>query len=156
MNAPAETLPTGIPSLDQTLGGIPRGAFTEICGGACSGRTSLLLTLLAQATTQLEACALIDATDSFDPASAAAAGVQLDRLLWVRCGGDVLHALTAADWLLHAGGFGVVALDLADLPTAQVRRISLTSWYRCGAPWSTPGRRWWPWSPSRGPAPAPR
>jgi recombination protein RecA len=125
-----ETLPTGIAAVDAALGGLPRGALTEICGAPSSGRTSLLLAVLAQATTRLEACALVDVTDAFDPASAAAAGVDLDRLLWVRCRGNVPHALTAADWLTSAGGFGVVALDLADLAPAEARRIPLSSWYR--------------------------
>jgi hypothetical protein len=120
-----ETLPSGIPGVD-----LPRGALTEICGAASSGRTSLLLSLLAQATHKLEVCALVDATDAFDPASAAAAGVALDRLLWVRCGGRLPQALTAADWLVTGGGFGVVALDLGDVPSDQMRRIPLSSWYR--------------------------
>ena len=125
-----ETIPTGVPEVDAALGGFPRGALTEICGAASSGRTSLLLATLAQATHRLEVCALIDVTDAFDPASATAAGVDLNRLLWVRCGGNVIHALTAADWLLHGGGFGVVALDLGDVTSDQIRRISLSSWYR--------------------------
>ena len=123
--AAVEMVPSGIPELD-----LPRGALTEICGAASSGRTSLLLSVLAQATSRLEVCALVDTTDAFDPPSAAAAGVALERLLWVRCGGNVLHALTAADWLAHGGGFGVVALDLGDVASDQVRRISLASWYR--------------------------
>lgn len=79
--------PTGIAPLDALtgMGGLPRSALTEICGPASSGRTSVLLSLLAQATTRQEACALIDASDAFHPESAAAAGVDLGRLLWVRC-----------------------------------------------------------------------
>lgn len=127
---PVETLPTGIPELDAQLGGIPRGALTEICGAGGTGRTSLLLALLAQATARQEACALVDAGDALDPESAAAAGVDLDRLLWVRCGGRLEQALTAADWLVHAGGFGVVALDLGDAAPEQARRIPLAGWYR--------------------------
>ena len=72
----------------------------------------------------------MDAEDAFDPASAAAAGVRLDRLLWVRCGHNAEHALKAADLLIQGGGFGVVALDLGDTPPATARRISLTSWFR--------------------------
>jgi len=125
-----ETIPTGITEVDAALGGLPRGALTEICGPVSSGRTSLLLAVLAQATGRLEACALVDTTDAFDPAAAAAAGVDLERLLWVRCGGNVVHALTAADWLANGGGFGVVVLDLGDLASEQVRRIPLASWYR--------------------------
>src|SRR5574340_1600572 len=75
-----ESLPTGISQLE-----VPRGCLTEICGPASSGRTGLLLSLMAQATAREEVCALVDASDSFDPHSAAAAGVDLARLLWVRC-----------------------------------------------------------------------
>jgi hypothetical protein len=127
---PAETLPTGVAEVDAALGGLPRGALTEICGAASSGRTSLLLSVLAQATSRQEVCALIDTTDALDPASAAAAGIDLGRLLWVRCGGSIPHALTAADWLTGGGGFGVVALDLAGVPSENLRRIPLSSWYR--------------------------
>jgi hypothetical protein len=83
-----EVFPTGIAALDALtgIGGLPRSALTEICGPASSGRTSVLLSLLAQATARQEACALIDASDAFHPESAQAAGVELGRLLWVRCG----------------------------------------------------------------------
>ena len=80
-----EMVPTGVPAIDALTGGLPRGALTEIVGPASSGRTSLLLSLLAQATARQEACALVDASDAFDPESAVAAGIDLKRLLWVRC-----------------------------------------------------------------------
>ncbi len=82
---PAVTVATGIAALDELSGGIPRGALTEICGPASSGRTSVLLSLMARMTQANEVCALVDATDSFDPQSAEAAGVELKRVLWVRC-----------------------------------------------------------------------
>src|SRR5690349_18289057 len=44
------TIATGISAFDQLTGGIPRGALTEICGPASSGRTSVLLSLMAQMT----------------------------------------------------------------------------------------------------------
>jgi recombination protein RecA len=81
----AITVSTGIAALDQLSGGIPRGALTEICGPASSGRTSVLLSLMARMTQANEVCALVDASDSFDPHSAEAAGVELKRVLWVRC-----------------------------------------------------------------------
>ncbi|HYM11711.1 MAG TPA: hypothetical protein VEU62_13330 [Bryobacterales bacterium] len=127
---PRQWLLTGIPTVDSLTGGLPRGAITEICGGPSSGRTSLLVSVLAQATARREVCALLDSTDAFDPASAAQAGVDLESLLWVRCAGRADHALTAADWLLQGGGFGVVAFDLAGVPPATTRRISLASWFR--------------------------
>jgi len=83
--APA-MMPFGIDSLDALTGGVPRGALTELFGPASSGRTSVMLSLMASITRRQEVCALIDVTDSFDPASGAAAGVDLKRLLWVRCG----------------------------------------------------------------------
>jgi recA bacterial DNA recombination protein len=77
---------SGIAELDAFTGGLPRGCLTEICGVTSSGRTSLMLAALAAATNRGEVCALVDSTDALDPPSAAAAGVMLSRLLWVRCG----------------------------------------------------------------------
>ncbi|MDE3198538.1 MAG: hypothetical protein KGN84_19475 [Acidobacteriota bacterium] len=122
---PAESIPTGIPNLE-----LPRGCLTEIIGPASSGRYSLLVSILAEAAKRDECCALIDAEDTFDPASAAEAGVKLNRLLWVRCNHNAEQALKAADLLIQGGGFGVVAMDLGDTPVALARRISLTSWFR--------------------------
>jgi hypothetical protein len=125
-----DLVPTGIAEVDAAAGGIPRGAVTEICGPASSGRTSLLVSVLAEAAARGEVCALADASDTFDPFSAAAAGLDLDRLLWVRCGGRPEHALKAADMLVQAGGFGFVALDFGDVPPRIVSRIPLASWFR--------------------------
>jgi hypothetical protein len=100
--------------VDSATGGLPRGCLTEIVGPASSGRTSLLMGILAAATARQEACALVDAEDAFSPHSAADAGVQLERLLWVRCGHSAEHALKAADLLIQGGGFGLVVMDLGD------------------------------------------
>jgi hypothetical protein len=81
-----EMVSSGIRELDALTGGLPRGCLTEICGPASSGRTSVLVAALAAATQRQEACALVDASDAFDPGSAAAAGVDFGQLLWVRCG----------------------------------------------------------------------
>src|SRR6266581_6730861 len=82
-----ELQPSGVGELDAVLGGgFPRGSLVELCGPASSGRTSLAFSLLAQATEQQEACAFVDVSDSLDPISLAAAGVELPRLLWIRCG----------------------------------------------------------------------
>ncbi|HTX39211.1 MAG TPA: hypothetical protein VME43_29505 [Bryobacteraceae bacterium] len=118
-------LSSGIPGIQ-----LPRGGLTEIYGPASSGRTSLLVSMLAEATARQEICALVDAEDAFDPASAAQAGVALDRLIWVRSAHNAEHALKATDLLIQGGGFGLVALDLGDTPPATARRISLTSWFR--------------------------
>jgi len=120
-----ERMPAGIAGLE-----LPRGAMTEICGPASSGRTGVLLAALAAATGREEACALVDACDAFDPASAMSAGIDLERLLWIRCGGRVDRALQAADLLAHGGGFGLLALDLGDLGSDVPRRIPLSCWYR--------------------------
>ncbi len=162
------TASLGISPLDELTGGFPRGALAELCGPASSGRTSVLLAAMAQCTRcRQEACALVDAGDSFDPASAAAAGVDLRRLLWVRCGNQwslgigqgsksgrnpshrpknyqlpitnyqsrggfaaLEQALRATDLLLQGGGFGLVAVDLGDVPPQAARRIPLASWFR--------------------------
>jgi len=126
----AETVPSGVEAIDRAIGGLPRGCLTEIFGAPSSGRASLLVSILAGATARQEFCALVDAEDAFDPLSAAAAGVELRRLLWIRCGHNAEHALRVSDLLLQGGGFGVVVLDLGDTPVRSARRISLTSWFR--------------------------
>lgn len=120
-----DSLPTGIQGID-----FPRGRISEIAGPSSSGRTSLLDSLLAAATSRSEHCVLIDTRDSFDPPSAAAFGVRLEKLIWIRCRGNADHALRAADLVLHSGGFGVVALDLADVPPSALNRIPPTAWFR--------------------------
>ncbi len=78
---------TGIEALDDVLrGGLPIGAVSEVVGPECSGRTSLVLSFLAKTMQAGKVCAWIDASNTFDPLSAAAIGVDLARLLWVRCG----------------------------------------------------------------------
>jgi hypothetical protein len=140
------TISTGVAALDALTGGLPRGALSEITGPASSGRTGVMLAALAGATRRNEACALVDASDSFDPASAAVAGVDLDRLLWVRCSegdrsslrknqrrtalGRLEQVLKVTDLLLQGGGFGMVVLDLGDIPVVSARRVPLTSWFR--------------------------
>jgi recombination protein RecA len=117
-------------TLPSVVGEIPRGAVTEIAGPAASGRTSLLYSLLATASRGQEFCALLDTEDTFDSESAVTAGVHLSQILWVRCGGNVEHALKAADLLAQAGGFGLVAIDLGNIPAKIVRRIPLAAWFR--------------------------
>jgi RecA/RadA recombinase len=79
---------TGISSVDEVLeGGLPLGAITEIVGPDCSGRTSFTLSFLARMTQAGKVCAWIDVSNALQPESAAAAGVELSRMLWVRCGG---------------------------------------------------------------------
>src|SRR5438034_7187467 len=77
--------PSGITALDAKLGGgFPRGQLSELVGARSSGRTSLLLRMIAAATGRGELVALVDALDMFDVSAAAAAGIDFDRLLWIR------------------------------------------------------------------------
>ena len=81
-----ETAPTGIAAVDELLdGGFPVGAISELVGPASSGRTSLAISFLSQRTAEGRVCAWVDAEDALDPESAAASGVRLGQLLWVRC-----------------------------------------------------------------------
>jgi hypothetical protein len=130
-------VPTGIPALDGQTGGIPRGALSQICapGLTSSGKTTLLLSLLSRLTAKGEFCALVDASDCFDPASAELAGVHLSRLLWVRCAAGqklkpIEQAFKAADIVLQNGGFGLIAVDLGNMEERLVRKIPLTTWFR--------------------------
>lgn len=134
-----EMVSSGIAAIDALTGGLPRGCLTEICGPASSGRTTLLLAALAAATQRGEFCTVVDASDALDPQSMAAAGIELDRLLWVRGGESspekspergLEQLLRATDLLLESGGFGMIALDLGDLLPQTVRRIPLTTWFR--------------------------
>ena len=89
-----------------------------------------MLSALAAATSQEEICALVDCSDTFDLLSATKANVDFDRLLWIRCGRNLERAFKAVDLILHAGGFGFVALNLCDLPVKTVRRVISTWWFR--------------------------
>ena len=63
-------------------------------------------------------------------ASAARSGVELRRVVWIRCNGDAGASLKVADLLLHGGGFGLVCLDLADVPQRVLNRLPLSYWHR--------------------------
>jgi len=112
----AETLrfcPTGLPALDARLGGgFPYGRLSEICGAPSSGRTSLALSLLAETLERGVLAAWIDLADAFDPASAVAAGSDLEHLLWVRARSED-EALRSCERLLQTEGFELIILDLA-------------------------------------------
>ena len=130
--------------LDAPLGGgFPRGQLSELVGPRSSGCTSLLLRMMAAATARGELVALVDAVDRLDVASAQAAGIDLERLLWIR--GHVVsnpglcrdsnqraleQAVKALALVLQAGNFGVVAFDVADAPPDAIRRLPFTTWFR--------------------------
>src|SRR5687768_3699366 len=123
------SLPAGIPNIDALTGGLPRGAITEIYGPLSSGKTSIALAILAAATAQEEICAWVDGRDQFDPSSGASAGVDLQKLLWVRCH-DIDQVLRSTDLLLQGGGFGLVAMDLTDIPRKAIHSVPLAAWFR--------------------------
>lgn len=125
----AENVSTGIDELDLLTGGFPRGALTEVFGQGSSGRATLFISALSARTANGEECALIDAGDSFDPASAQAAGADLGKLLWVRCR-RIEPALRATDLILQGGGFGFVCVDLGGISREVARKIPLDTWFR--------------------------
>jgi recombination protein RecA len=130
-------IPTGISQIDAINGGIPIGALTEICGSswASSGKTSVLASLLVNAS-QYHFCALVDANDVFDPTTADKTGMNLSRLLWVRCGKSqsrlkpLEQAFKVTDMLLQNGGFGLIVVDLGSITERIVRNVPLSSWFR--------------------------
>lgn len=122
---------SGVPAIDDALGGgLRRGHLSEIVGARSTGRTTVMVRALREAAARGELVALIDAGDRFDPASAADAGLDLSRLLWVRDTGDVGRSIKAMNLVLQAGGFGLVVLDLADLPLLPIRALPFTTWFR--------------------------
>ncbi len=132
-----EMVPTGIQAVDAQTGGIPKGALTQLCapGKSSSGKTTLLLSTMAQLTNQGEFCATVDADDCLDPASAAAAGVELSHMLWVRCREkrgmrSLEQAFKAADILVQNGGFGLIAVDLGNIDESLIKKVPLTTWFR--------------------------
>jgi hypothetical protein len=148
-----EVASTGIEAIDELLnGGLPIGAISELTGPTSSGRTSITQAFLAQHTRVGSVCAWIDAADTLDPESAAANGIRLDKLLWVRCSNSSGHnqasssrnagykksqiwgrldqAIRATDLLLQAGGFAAIVLDLGNENIEHGRSIPLATWFR--------------------------
>jgi len=135
---------TGHAPLDARLqGGIPRGQMSELVGPRSSGRTALMLQLVAAATRRGELVALVDALDMLDVESAAAAGIDLDRLLWIRgfvvpnpgmCRDmnqrAMVQAVRALTLVLQAGNFGLVVFDAGESPADALRRLPFTTWLR--------------------------
>ena len=117
---------TGLAALDDLLGGgWPMGALSELVGRRSSGRTTVLYAALASAIAAGHTVALVDSGGALDPRRAAAAGVALDRLLWIRSSANAV--LKAADLVIAAGGFGLLAVDLGEgrgrIPGAAWNRL---------------------------------
>lgn len=117
-------------TLDHVGIALTRGTVVELAGMPSSGKTSVALSLLAKLTAAGEVCAVVDATGGFDPCTAVLSGIELENLLWIRCGGDVERSFMAADYLVQAKGFGCVWLNLNGLPEHQLRMVPKTYWYR--------------------------
>ena len=143
----AARLPAGSPALDAlTGGGLVRGRIVELSGPRGSGRMSAVLAMAAAVQAVGELVAVVDVADALDPRSAVRAGVVLPRLLWVRPT-TVMDGLRAADWVLDAGGFGLVVLYLAGANRQQAtgdRQPATGNWrrnVRGDAPWIRLARR---------------
>jgi hypothetical protein len=123
----APPLATGIEALDRLLsGGLARGKLVEIVGRRSSGRLAVALSTIACATGRGENSALVDFGDALDPDNAAAAGVDLRRLFWVRPR-RVRDAVYAAEVVIGAG-FPLVVLDLGVPPVGG--RVPDVAWVR--------------------------
>jgi hypothetical protein len=105
---------------------VTSGAITEIVGRSSSGRTSVFTACLRDVTTRGALAAFVDTDHVFDPVGAARAGVELSRVLWVRCGHRLDRALEAADLLVRCPGFILVGLDTGDITP----HLALTTAYR--------------------------
>ena len=121
-------------SAASLLEAFPRGQLSEIVGPRSAGGSSLVMSLLAHATGAGELVALVDGSDAFDPAGAAAAGAALRSLFWVRAGRRLDQACRAAELLARSGGFAWVVLDLAADPTPladrQTAGLHAATWIR--------------------------
>jgi recombination protein RecA len=123
--APPEVkvVPTGSIALDIALGvgGLPRGRIAEIYGPESSGKTTLMLHLIAEAQRRGGICAFIDAEHALDVSYARKLGVRTDDLLVSQpdCGEQ---ALEIADMLVRSGAIDVIVVDsvAALVPRAEI------------------------------------
>ncbi len=116
-------LPTGIISLDKALGvgGLPRGRVIEIYGPEASGKTTLTLSVIAQAQGAGGVAAFIDAEHAFDPTYAKTIGINLDELL-VSQPDTGEQALDIAETLIRSNAVDLVVIDsvAALVPRAEI------------------------------------
>ncbi len=119
---PYPVAPTGIPEIDLLLhGGFPVGALSEVVGPECSGRTSLALAFVGSMTQAGKVCAWVDVSDTLHPESAAAIGVDLSRLLWVRCGSSPSYSALATSPSARIAHGGKTAQGEAGVATRRWR-----------------------------------
>jgi len=118
-----QVVSTGSLSLDLALGvgGIPRGRVTEIYGPESGGKTTLALSIIAQAQKAGGTCAFIDAEHALDPVYARALGVNTDELL-VSQPDNGEQALEIMELLVRSGAIDVVVVDsvAALTPRAEI------------------------------------
>ncbi|NYT73617.1 recombinase RecA [Halomonas sp. QX-2] len=125
-DAPRVVMPsvsTGSLGLDIALGigGLPFGRVCEIFGPESSGKTTLTLSVIAQAQKQGKVCAFVDAEHALDPSYAEKLGVNLDDLL-VSQPDTGEQALEITDMLVRSGGVDVIVIDsvAALTPRAEI------------------------------------
>lgn len=118
-----EIIPTGSLTLDMALGvgGVPRGRIIEIFGPEASGKTTVALSIIAEAQKAGGVVAFIDAEHALDPIWAQILGVKLDDLL-VSQPDTGEQALEIAETLIRSGGVDVVVIDsvAALVPRAEI------------------------------------
>ncbi|MBL7159826.1 recombinase RecA [Candidatus Microgenomates bacterium] len=107
-----KVIPTGSIALDLALGvgGVPCGRIIEIYGPEASGKTTLTLSIIAEAQKKGGVVAFIDAEHGLDPAWAKKIGVQLDDLL-ISQPDTGEQALEIAETLIRSGGVDIVVVD---------------------------------------------
>jgi len=115
-----DTIPTGSLSLDLALGvgGVPRGRTIEIFGPEGSGKTTLALSITAQAQKKGGVCAFVDAEHALDPEYAKKLGVKIQDLL-ISQPDTGEQALEIVESLVRSGGIDVVVIDSVAALTPQ-------------------------------------
>lgn len=125
-----EKVATGVAPFDELTGGLVRGGICEFFGKKGSGKRSVVFALLAAMTRKGKICAVVDTSNSFDPVSAEKAGIDLDRIFWVRCDSDPQKAVLATDYLVQSRLFGGIWLDMSLSEKNFLDRMPNSYWFR--------------------------
>jgi hypothetical protein len=121
-------LPTGVPAIDDAVGGLPRRGLTElVCTAPSTGSELFIAQLLTLTRPQAARVALVDASDNFDPSSIPPE--ELQHLVWVRCR-SLNEAMSASDLLAREASLDLVILDATCSALAALRRVPANTWYR--------------------------